>query len=278
MLVRSDDDGVTWSDPINITKQVKRPEWCFVLQGPGKGITMQDGTIVFAAQYQDPPENNRLPHSTIIYSKDHGKTWQVGAGAYDDTTESQVVEIKPGVLMLNCRYNRKSARVVMTTSDLGKTWNQHETSQLALIEPRTCMASLINIERELTILKNGKSEDRKLDAVERELYKNWLLFSNPNSLSGRKHITIKASPDNGKTWPKQHQLLLDEHGSAGYSCLSMIDTETVGILYEGSQSQMTFQRIALSDILTHDDADPIEVGQGSETRLKSHHARVTVCN
>lgn len=28
MLVRSDDDGVTWSKPINITKQVKKPEWC----------------------------------------------------------------------------------------------------------------------------------------------------------------------------------------------------------------------------------------------------------
>ena len=96
MLVRSDDDGLTWSRPINITQQVKKPEWCFILQGPGKGITMRDGTLVFAAQYQDPPDKQRLPHSTIIYSKDHGKTWEVGTGAFDDTTESQVVEIEPG--------------------------------------------------------------------------------------------------------------------------------------------------------------------------------------
>ena len=40
-----------------MTEQVKRPEWCFILQGPGKGITMRDGTIVFAAQYQDPHES-----------------------------------------------------------------------------------------------------------------------------------------------------------------------------------------------------------------------------
>ena len=129
MIVSSDDDGITWSKPINITKQIKDPKWSFVLQGPGKGITMNDGTIVFAAQYQDPPNPNdqqahRLPHSTIIYSKDHGRNWQVGTGAFDDTTESQVVEIEPGVLMLNCRYNRKSSRVVMTTQDMGKTWKQ----------------------------------------------------------------------------------------------------------------------------------------------------------
>ncbi len=232
MLVRSDDDGVTWSKPINITSQVKKPEWCFILQGPGKGITMRDGTIVFAAQYQDPPEQRRLPHSTIIYSKDHGKTWDVGTGVFDDTTESQVVEIEPGVLMLNCRYNRKSARVVMTTRDMGKTWQKHSTSERALIEPRACMASLIDVDREVGRDVGG-----------------WLLFSNPNSLSGRNHITIKASNDRGLTWAKAHRLLLDEGNSAGYSCMTMIDEETVGILYEGSQAHMTFQRIPLKDIV-----------------------------
>jgi len=195
---------------------------------------------VFAAQYQDPPEKNRLPHSTIIYSKDHGITWHTGTGAFDDTTESQVVEVEPGVLMLNCRYNRKSARVVMTTQDMGKTWTKHVTSERALIEPRACMASLIHVDQELESLTRTTSRLEN---------KSWLLFSNPDSLNGRNHITIKASPDNGETWPKQFRLLLDEHGSAGYSCMSMIDEDTVGILYEGSQSHMTFQRIPLSDIL-----------------------------
>ena len=237
MLVRSDDDGVTWSNPINITQQVKNPEWSFILQGPGKGITMRDGTIVFAAQFQDPPNSadklaHRLPHSTIIYSQDHGKTWQVGTGAFDDTTESQVVELEPGLLMLNCRYNRKAARVVMTTRDMGKTWTKHSTSERSLIEPGSCMASLINVDREVGRNVGG-----------------WLLFSNPDSTRGRHHITIKASRDQGLTWPKQHRLLLDEGNGSGYSCMSMIDDKTVGILYEGSQAHMTFQRIPLSDLV-----------------------------
>ena len=242
MLSRSDDDGVTWSSPINITEQVKKPEWSYILQGPGKGITMADGTLVFAAQFQDTPDNERLPRSTIMYSRDHGDTWSIGTGAFDDTTEAQVVEIEPGVLMLNARYNRQNERVVMLTRDLGKTWQSHPTSLEAFIEPRSCMASLIDPATELAALNSGTGV---LPAPPGEL----LLFSNPNSTEQRERITIKASLDRGATWPEEHQLLLDEGLGAGYSCMTMIDSETVGILYEGSLAQLTFQRIKLSEPL-----------------------------
>lgn len=244
ILVKSDDDGVTWSKPINITKQVKKPEWCFLLQGPGKGITMSDGTIVFPAQYQDPPNTDdnkahRLPHSTFIYSHDHGKTWAIASGALDDTTESQIIELADDELMLNCRNNRASVRAIMTTTDLGKTWEKHSTHIAALIEPGSCMASLINVGRELGWRKLKSEYDNQ-----------FLLFSNPDSLRGRNHMTIKASTDSGASWPIEHHLLLDEESGFGYSCMTMIDAETVGILYEGSQAHMTFQRIKIKDILT----------------------------
>ncbi len=232
ILVRSDDDGKTWSRPINITSQIKRPEWCFLLQGPGKGITMRNGALVFPAQFQDTPANKRLPRSSIIFSRDHGESWNIGTGAFDDTTEAQVVELKPGVLMLNCRYNRQGHRVVMITHDMGNTWQEHPSSRTALIEPGSCMASLINVDQELGLTTSGR-----------------LLFSNPNSSQGRQRITIKGSENQGETWPVSKQLLLDSGACAGYSCMSMIDAETVGILYEGSQAHMTFQRIKLSDIL-----------------------------
>lgn len=242
MMVKSEDDGVTWSKPVNITKQVKLPEWSFILQGPGKGITMSNGTLVFPAQYQDPPnatnkKANRLPHSTLIYSQDHGATWKCAKGAWDDTTESQIVELSAGRLMINCRNNRASRRAVMTSNDMGTTWQKHSTHVKDLIEPGSCMASLINVSRELS-LRDLKSPIDDL-----------LLFSNPDSLRERSHITIKASKNLGESWPAKYHLLLDEQRGAGYSCMSMIDDETVGILYEGSQAHMTFQRVKLADIL-----------------------------
>lgn len=242
MMVKSEDDGETWSQPINITKQVKRPEWSFILQGPGKGITMSDGTLVFPAQYQDPPnatnqKANRLPHSTLIFSQDHGATWRCATGAWDDTTESQIVELSDGRLMINCRNNRAPRRVVMTSDDRGTTWQEHSTHIKDLIEPGSCMASLINVSRELSSRDLKSPMDRLL------------LFSNPDSLRERSHITIKASKDLGESWPAKYHLLLDEQRGAGYSCMSMIDEATVGILYEGSQAHLTFQRVKLADIL-----------------------------
>ena len=46
-----------------------------------------------------------------------------------------------------------------------------------------------------------------------------------------------------------HHLLLDEGNNWGYSCLSMIDKETIGILYESSVAHMTFQAVKLKDII-----------------------------
>ncbi|WP_455672411.1 BNR-repeat neuraminidase N-terminal domain-containing protein [Phocaeicola sp.] len=228
VLAKSDDDGLTWSEPINITEQVKDPSWYFLLQGPGRGITMEDGTLVFASQYIG---SDRIPNAGIIYSKDHGKTWNISTLARTNTTEAQVAEVEPGVLMLNMRDNRGGSRAVATTKDMGKTWTEHVSSRSALQEP-VCMASLIGV----------KAKDNVLG-------KDLLLFSNPNTTKNRHSITIKASLDGGVTWLPENQLLLDAGWGWGYSCLTMIDEETVGILYESSVAHMTFQAIKLKDII-----------------------------
>ena len=228
VMAKSTDDGKTWSEPINVTEQVKDPSWYFLLQGPGRGITMMDGTLVFPIQFID---STRIPNAGIMYSKDSGKTWKIHNYARTNTTEAQVAEVEPGVLMLNMRDNRGGSRAVAITKDLGKTWTEHESSRKALQES-VCMASLISV----------KAGDNVLN-------KDLLIFSNPNTTKGRHDITIKISLDGGVTWLPEHQLLLDEGENWGYSCLTMIDKETIGILYESSVAQMTFQSIKLKDIV-----------------------------
>jgi len=224
MMSRSTDDGCSWSAPVNLTRQIKQEPWLFTFQGPGRGITMADGTLVVPFQHQEP---DRTPAAGIMYSKDRGATWQVHEYAKINTTESQVAEIEPGVLMLNMRDNRKTGRAVYVTSNLGQSWEAHP-SDGKLIEP-VCMASLLHV-----------------PGSQNALGQDILLFSNPAHSEERRNMTIRMSLDGGVTWTRS--LLIDEGGSWGYSCLTMIDRETVGILYESSQAHMTFQAIKLKDI------------------------------
>ena len=229
MVVRSTDDGKSWTEPENWTKQLKNPQWYLFAPAPGNGITMTDGTLVMPTQGRD---HNGLPFSNLMYSKDHGRTWVVSAPARDDTSECAVAELNDGSLMINIRDNRNrgdksdtNGRAVSVTTDLGKTWTVHPSDHGALPEP-VCMASLIS---------HRLSDGRHV-----------LFFSNPNSKSRREKMTVRMSLDDGTTWPKERQILLDEKGGA-YSSLVMVNDQTLGILYESSRADLVFQTIALDD-------------------------------
>lgn len=231
MLTKSEDDGVTWSELINITEQTKDPKWYLFFNGPGSGITLKDGKIMFAAQYKD---EQQVPHSTLIYSADKGKTWHVGTGAKSHTTEAQVVQLSDGSIMLNMRDDRNRdnkdnlyGRSVAITKDFGKTWTEHPTSRKALVEPN-CMASIISY-------TDGKG-------------KQYLFFSNPADANNRVNITIKTSDDDGNTWDKFKHLKLYSDGNFGYSCMSLIENKYIGILYEGA-GDLIFQKIPISEII-----------------------------
>jgi len=232
-MTYSDDDGKTWSkDLVNPTKQIKKDEWNCVLAGPGSGITTSKGVIVFPAQIWQTGQKLNC-RSTICYSIDNGKNWVYGTGLPRRTSECQVVELEDGSLMLNARdENRSGKRAVYITRDFGKTWIAHESNLKALQEP-VCQASLIKIDSK----KYGKL----------------LLFSNPKN-NTRSMMTIRFSKDEGKTWSAGY--LYDTRRSAGYSSLSMIDEDTIGVLYEGSTHNegsgalsINFQRIPLKDIM-----------------------------
>lgn len=228
VLVSSADDGQSWSAPQNITAEVKDPKWHLFFQGPGNGIAMQNGTLVFPAQYWD---EKGMPYSTLIFSTDHGMSWQgKREGPKSNTTESQLVETRAGTIMLNMRDNRGHFRSVATTDDLGKTWTEHISSYHSLPDP-VCMASLIKAPVQSA---TGTAD--------------YLFFSNCNNQLARKDMTIKASADAGESWPAKWQLLIDERGSFGYSAQTGIDNHTIGLLYEGIR-ELYFVRIPIKDIL-----------------------------
>ncbi|MEN6452621.1 MAG: sialidase family protein [Prolixibacteraceae bacterium] len=236
LLTKSTNDGKDWSKPTNLTRMLKQEEWWLLAPSPGHGITLSDGTLVFPSQGRD---SEGVCFSNITFSKDGGKTWETSRAPATNTTESTAVQLNDGKILLNMRDNRNSrnqsasnGRAIYTTNDMGNTWTEHPTSHGALIES-TCMASLHKHH-----YKDNQGKDKSI-----------LLFSNPNTKTGRHHMTIKISFDDGNTWPEKYWLLLDEGNSRGYSCLTSVDEKTIGILYEGSQADITFQRIPLSELL-----------------------------
>lgn len=225
VLVKSSDDGITWSKPESITRKIKNPNWNLFFQGPGNGISLKNGILVFPAQFKD---SVSMPYSTIIYSTDRGLNWKSGKGAKPNTTEAQVVELQNGALMLNMRDNRGGSRSICTTTDLGNSWIEHTTSRSALIEP-VCMASFIRV------FNTSKGKRNSL-----------LAFSNPDSRINRDSITIKLSNDEGNSWNKIPSILIDERECFGYSCLTKIDDKYLGLLYEGN-GEIYFIKVKIPD-------------------------------
>lgn len=229
LLTYSDDDGATWSEPINITQTTKRKEWWLFAPAPGNGITLKDGTLVFPSQGRD---SVGVPFSNITYSKDRGKTWLTSNPASTNTTECAVVQLSDGSLMLNMRDNRNATdtsdtngRAVFLTDDLGQTWREHPSSHNALIES-VCMGSLY---------KHYYAKNKFI-----------LLFCNPATKTGRHNMRLKYSLDEGNTWSEG--FLLDEGESFGYSSITSIDKNTIGVLWEGSRAQMSFRSVTLQEL------------------------------
>jgi len=234
-VLHSNDDGMSWSEAKEITATTKRPDWTWYATGPCHGIQLQNSKyknrIVVASNHM--VAGTGTYHSQVIYSDDAGDTWHLGGVVKEHGgNESTIVELKNGDLMLNMRnYNRdiSKTRSYAISKDGGQTFAAMQYDK-QLIEPR-CQASILNV------TKKGKITDR-------------LIFSNPASEEKRVNMTIRFSPDNGKTWPTS---LLVYPGPAAYSDIVMISDDTIGLYYEygenGPYEKMGFVRIPLKDVV-----------------------------
>ncbi len=214
VISKSTDDGLTWSQPESITSQVKDPAWRLCFNGPGRGIQLRDGTLVFAAQYKGA---DNVPHACFISSSDGGRTWRISPPAIPEsppTSEAQLAELSDGALLLSMRDESRSGRRVLArwaSGEWGAPWS-------AFADP-TCMASLV----------------RHPTGV--------LLHANVDHPSRRANLTIRTSADDGRTWSDGRRL---DPGPSMYSCMTVLRDGRIGVLHEkGTTGDLVFARFPL---------------------------------
>ncbi len=225
-VTHSEDDGISWSEPEEITPDVKPQDWTWYATGPGAGIQIEHGPcrgrLVIPCDHIEAETKDRYSH--VITSDDHGQTWGLGGRTpQPGVNECEVVEIAEGQLMLNMRNHRtnsgrnhrtnsrpsKLTRKVSISLDGGVTWNTiHPAPEL--IEP-VCQASI----RRYRWPKADKP--------------GLILFSNPADERERRNMTVRLSDDDGRTWGAARTL---HEGPSAYSCLAVLPNGDVGCLYE----------------------------------------------
>ncbi len=238
-ITRSIDDGATWSAPMEITAQVKKPEWSWYATGPGNGIQLRSGRLLIPCDHVR--RDNQERHSHVIFSDDGGRSWKIGGSAGDKTNESAAAEARNGSVVLNMRsYHGRNRRAVQRSRDGGLTWSPLVFDE-ELVEP-VCQASLISAAR-----PGGKPSGR-------------FLFSNPASTK-RIRMTVRLSPDDGHTWTASR---LVHEGPSAYSSLAVLRDGTIGLLYErGDQSP--YERITFA----HFDLQWLQAGQPVGKRISA---------
>jgi len=224
----SDDDGASWAAPREITHEVKADDWSWYATGPCHGIQLSPGRLVVPCDHIVLQDRSRGDphHSHVIYSDDHGETWHVGGRADEGTNECTVAELADGRLYLNCRNKRAPTgggnhRAIAYSEDGGLTFGP-VVRDPALPEP-ICQASC------LCLPSGGGAADL-------------LLFSNPATLDGRHHLTVRASYDLGRTWPTHRTLHV---GPSAYSDLCLAGDGSICCFYERGDAE-PYERLTLA--------------------------------
>jgi sialidase-1 len=232
--IRSNDDGRTWTAPVEITATFdlfrKDYDWRVLATGPAHGIQLRGGRLLVPVWLSTGTGGHahRPSVAATIYSDDHGSTWQRGEIAVPNTqtwinpSETIVVELADGRVMLNVRSESKRHRRLMTISSDGATQWSTPTFDESLLEP-ICMASIIRLSSQPTADQNR------------------LVFANPHNLDradgkaaegisrDRRNLLIKLSYDEGHTWPVNKSL---EPGLSAYSDLAALPDGTLLCFYE----------------------------------------------
>lgn len=236
--MHSQDDGLTWSKPVEITKTFEEfrqeYDWKVLATGPAHGIQLACGphkgrlVVPVWMSLGTGGHAHRPSVTATIYSDDHGRTWRRGAIAIPDAppyrwpNETVVTQLTDGRVLLNARSESDAHRRLHTVSPDGATGWSKPAFVDALWEP-ICMGSIVRFSRR-------PDNDR-----------NRLLFANPHNLDradgraapgksrDRRNLSICLSYDEGRTWPVRKSL---EPGYSAYSDLAVLRDGTILCFYE----------------------------------------------
>ncbi|WP_168566123.1 sialidase family protein [Crateriforma spongiae] len=232
-LSHSLDHGLTWTTPTDITDDVKSDTWTWYATGPGSGIQIKHGKhagrLVIPCDHMEAETEHKYSHT--IYSDDNGNTWQAGERTPKrDVNECEVVELSGGRLMLNMRnYDRnRTTRQIAISDNGGESWFD-QTFAPELVEP-ICQAATERL--------RWPHDDQP----------GTILFSNPASADKRVNMTLRASHDEGATWPKQIVL---HSGPSAYSDLAVLSDQTILCLYEAGENS-PYQAIYLARVASNE--------------------------
>lgn len=214
-VISSQDEGRSWSEPRNLSRELGVPEgtWCHA--GPGNGIQLSTDRLVIPLS---------LGGARVLYSDDHGRTWVLG-GLIGRGGEPQVFERIDGALCANLRNRRGDFRIVACSRNGGETW-----------EPWSLDRNLPDAGTQASILRFSTTATASRDR---------LLFSSPGA-PYRGEFTMRLSYDEGASWPVAK---LVYEGAAGYSQLAVLSDYTILALFEAGRfdlrESITLIRVSL---------------------------------
>ncbi len=242
----SDDDGVTFSDPQEITSTFepfrKDYDWNVLATGPGHGIQLRSGRLLVPIWMSTATHQHRPSAVSVIYSDDHGVTWQAGEIVCEhpspliNPSETVAVQLSDDRVLLNIRSeNRDYRRALSSSSDGATGWSAIRFHD-SLYEP-ICMAGIVHLPPPFAG-NNGT-----------------FVFTNPDShtnpgLHGthnfrhRENVTVRVSKDDCETWPISRVL---EPGISGYTDLAVGRDGIIYCIYErGGEDGFAFQRLSVA--------------------------------
>ena len=240
------DGGQTWSEAVDITLQVHRPnqpqmnpaynfseDWRTYANTPGHAMQFQagkyKGRIYVAANHSaGGPQKQGMDYDAHgFYSDDHGKTFQLGASLnVPGSNESMAAEISDGRLMINSRNQKGDvrARIIGISADGGQTWDTTYFDR-NLPDP-VCQGSILTVGK-----KKGK---------------NILAFCNAADEKRRDNLTLRISDNDGKTWKKSFVIYknADQRDATAYSDIVKTGKKEIGVLFEkDNYSEIVFTTI-----------------------------------